>query len=153
MKILIDFTQSPNGATGVRVYAEELVIELALLLGPGDDLLLLVQDDERVLLGKLPEGRYVRILRVPARVFRSQAALTLLEQAVLPLLLWWHRVDIVHSLHYRFPLLPPCARVVTIHDLTHTLWLQLHTRGCRWIFHNFSRMAMQRAEGTLFVLN
>lgn len=70
---------------------------------------------------------------------------------MLQLLLWWHRVDIVHSLHYRFPLLPPCARIVTIHDLTHTLWLQLHTRGCRWIFHNFSRMAMQRAEGTLFV--
>ncbi len=151
MNILIDFTQIPVQRTGVGIYAEHLAKELPALLQPGDRLFLLAQDDEPLLSSSLNSHSQVELLTIPARRFRHRAALLLYEQVLLPFVLAWRRIDVVHSLHYTFPLFAPCARAVTIHDLTFCLFPELHTRGRRLLFPFFIRRAMRVAECPIFV--
>lgn len=151
MRILVDFTQIPLERTGVGVYADHLVLELCTQLRSMDTLLVLAQSDEKAVMQYAGNALRVRVLKVPAKLFRNRAALLLFEQIVLPLLLMYFSVDVVHSLHYTFPLISPCARVVTLHDMTFSLFPELHTRGRRLLFPFFIRQALQRAECPVFV--
>ena len=152
MTILIDFTQIPRERTGVGVYAEHLLRELPSLLGAQDRLIVLLQSDEAAVPAMLHGVSHpVQTVTIPARPFRNRVALLLFEQCLLPLLLLRLRVNLVHSLHYTHPLWAPCARAVTIHDLTFSLFPQLHTRGRRLLFPFFTRRAVRHAECPLFV--
>ncbi len=151
MNILVDFTQIPVQRTGVGIYAEHLAKELPALLQPGDRLFLLAQDNEPLLSSSLNNHNQVELLTIPARWFRHRAALLLYEQALLPFVLAWHHIDVVHSLHYTFPLFAPSARAVTIHDLTFCLFPELHTCGRRLLFPFFIRRAMRVVECPIFV--
>ncbi len=151
MNILVDFTQIPVQRTGVGIYAEHLAQELPALLQPGDHLFLLAQNNEPLLSSSLNNHGQVELLTIPARWFRHRAALLLYEQFLLPFVLAWHRIDVIHSLHYTFPLFAPCARAVTIHDLTFCLFPELHTPGRRLLFPFFIRRAMRVAECPIFV--
>lgn len=151
MNILIDFTQIPLERTGVGVYADHLVKELCTQLRSTDTLLVLAQSDEQAVVHSARHTQRVRVLKISAKLFRNRAALMLFEQTILPLILLHHSVDVVHSLHYTFPLMSPCARVVTLHDMTFSLFPELHTRGRRLLFPLFIRQALQRAECPVFV--
>ena len=151
MRILIDFTQIPIERTGVGVYAEHLLQELPDLLDARDRLFVLIQDDERFVPQALGPRSQVQLLKIPSRIFRNRAALLVFEQLVLPCLAWRHRIDVLHSLHYTHPLFAPCARAVTIHDMTFSLFPELHTRGRRLLFPFFIRRALRRAECPIYV--
>jgi glycosyltransferase involved in cell wall biosynthesis len=151
--ILIDFTQIPRVRTGVGVYADHLLSELPSQLAPHDRLYILAQDDETGLAALLPPDPRIQVLTIPSRIFRNRLALLAYEQIALPLLLFKLKIDVVHSLHYTFPLLSPAARAVTIHDFTFILWPHLHTRGRRLLFRPFIRCALRFAESALFVSN
>jgi glycosyltransferase involved in cell wall biosynthesis len=148
---LIDFTQIPITRTGVGVYAENLVRELVAAVQPSDHLVLLLQKDELELRALTMVKVNVSVLVLPSRLFRNRGALLAFEQFIMPLLLLKHNIDVVHSLHYTHPLVSPCPRVVTIHDLTFFKFPQLHTLGRRLIMPFFIRRAMKHAEALIFV--
>ena len=151
MRILIDFTQIPIARTGVGVYAENLVRELAPLLHPEDTLFLLIQDDELALPAILKASFGVDFVIIPSRYFRRRALLFIFEQTILPLILLQKRIDVVHSLHYTHPFLTRSRRVVTIHDFTFLLYPRLHTLSRRIIMPFFLRHAIRHAEALIFV--
>ena len=151
MNILIDFTQIPIERTGVGVYADHLLRELLPLLESTDRLIVLAQNDDAGLKDQLSGQVRVTLLTIPAWLFRQRAALLVFEQTVLLWLLFRHQVQVVHSLHYTYPLLASCARAVTIHDSTFTLFPELHTCGRRLLFPFFTRRALKNAECPIFV--
>ena len=151
MRILIDCTQIPLVRTGVGLYAEHLLQQISLILQPEDRIYVLVQDDDRDLRDIVDAHQNVSSLVIPSSLFRNRLALAAYEQCMLPWILLYHRIDLVHSLHYTFPIVCPCARVVTIHDMTHSLCPEMHTFGRRVVMSGFARLAMRYAEGVLFV--
>jgi glycosyltransferase involved in cell wall biosynthesis len=151
MRILIDSTQVPVERTGVGIYADQLIPQIASIVPPQDRLFLLLQSDDAYLHGLVAAHPRVAALTIPSSIFRNRLALGVYEQCVLPFILLAHRIDVVHSLHYTFPLLSPCAQVVTLHDMTHWLHPGLHTRGRTIVMSRFARLAMQHAEAVLFV--
>ncbi|MBV8675000.1 MAG: glycosyltransferase family 4 protein [Acidobacteriaceae bacterium] len=148
---MIDFTQIPVLRTGVGVYAENLACELDHLVGSGDSLFVLIQSDEQSLPKQLGAAKNVQFVRISSRLFRNRAALLFFEQLVLPFILLGYRIEVLHSLHYTHPLICPCRRVVTIHDLTFLLFPGLHTWGRRLIIPFFIRHAMRNADAVIFV--
>ena len=151
MRVLVDFTQVPRNRTGAGVYAENLVRELILKFkGTEDILFLLVQEDEERIRRIAEESPNVVVVSIGAKLFRNRALLLLYEQLVLPFLLLRKRIDLVHSLHYTHPLVSPCARLVTIHDLTFLLFPELHTFARRLIMPFFIRRAVRHADGLVF---
>jgi glycosyltransferase involved in cell wall biosynthesis len=153
MRILIDSTQIPLGRTGAGVYADHLIQQLGSLLQPDDRLFVLVQSDDIELGRRIDGHRNLSALVVRSSIFRNRLALAFYEQCILPWVLLFHRIDVVHSLHYTFPLLCPARRVVTLHDMTHTLYPEMHTRGRTIAMSTFAKLALRRAEGVLFVSN
>lgn len=151
MRFLIDFTQIPLKRTGAGVYAENLVRELAPMVNPDDQFFLLLQSDEVVLRNEVQTADQVRILSIPSGLFRNRLALMLFEQLILPWILLFHHIDVIHSLHYTLPLWSPAARVVTFHDLTMLLTPRMHTRGRRLIMPIYMRLAWKLADAILFV--
>lgn len=151
MRILIDSSQIPVARTGVGVYAEHLIREIAALLRPEDMLFVLVQDDDELLLHDIAAQPNVRAIRLRSHFFRSRLLLAFYEQIFLPWVLLYCRIDLIHSLHYTFPFLCPCSRIVTLHDMTFFLWPQMHTRARRIVMPFFIKMALRHAEAILFV--
>ncbi len=151
MRMLIDSTQIPLARTGVGIYAEQLIKELTLILRPEDILFVLIQTDDAQLQKLIAGQAYVRPILIPSYLFRNRLALAFYEQCILPWVLLFYHIDIVHSLHYTFPLICPCSRVVTIHDMTFLLWPEMHTRSRRIVMPFFTKMALRHAECVLFV--
>ena len=151
MKILIDSTQIPLDRTGVGIYAEQLIHKMVSVLQPRDSLFVLVQDDDTYLRRLITAQEGLHPLLIRSSIFRNRALLAIYEQCILPWVLRKYKIDVVHSLHYTFPLACPCARVVTIHDLTYFLWPQMHTAARRIVMSRFTKLALRRAEGVLFV--
>lgn len=151
MRILIDSTQIPVERTGVGVYADQLIPRIASIVPAGDQLFLLLQSDDKYLRNLSALHDNVKPLVIPSSIFRNRLALAVYEQCILPWVLLTHRIDVVHSLHYTFPLLCPAKRVVTLHDMTYFLWPKMHTRGRRAVMSGFVKLAMRHAEGVLFV--
>jgi len=151
MRVMIDYSQIPVSRTGVGVYAENLVREIVPLFGPNDSLFVLLQSDEIALPQDMPNGHVVQYVVIPSRFFRNRAILFAFEQLILPLLLMFYRIDSLHSLHYTHPILSPCRRIVTIHDLTFLLFPDLHTRGRRLIMPFFIRHAIRHSDAVIFV--
>ena len=149
MRVLIDLTQVPVGRMGVGSYAENL-LEQFRDAAPDLSLMAVLQSDDPALRAALPDR--VRSLVIPSRVFRLLPARLLFEQIMLPWLAWWHRVDVLHSLHYSLPLLPCRARrVVTMHDMTGFLLPHMHTRAKGAYMRFFIRQAVRRADFLIFV--
>lgn len=151
MRILIDSTQIPRGRTGVGIYAEHLIHELALILRPEDNIFVLVQSDDQSMLGLIAGHANLTPVIINSSVFRNRLALAIHEQFAMPWILRRYRIDLIHSLHYTFPLLSSCSRVVTLHDMTFFLWPDMHTRGRQLIMSFFAKLALRHAEGVLFV--
>ncbi len=148
MRVLIDASGITRNKAGVGVYAKELIDRLAGAAGL--ELYLLVQDDD-------PDLDYgarstVKMVKVPSRLMRSRPVRIAFEQTVLPLILLRHRIEVVHSLHYSFPLASFGAkRVVTIHDLTYVSMPELHLASKRWFFRFFIAKAAKAADGVIFI--
>jgi glycosyltransferase involved in cell wall biosynthesis len=149
MRVLIDCTGIARKKAGVGIYAKNLIDELTRAPG-GPDYFLLVQDDDPELDFSGRPG--LTMLRVPARLFRKLPLRFLLEQTVLPWLLLKHRIDVVHSLHYSFPLLRfGTKQVVTLHDMTFFNMPQAHERIKVLYFRFFIRADVRLADKVIFV--
>jgi len=149
VRVLIDTTGITRKKAGVGVYAKNLIDQL--IPAHQLDLFLVVQDDD-------PDFHYdaslehVTVLKMPSRWLRRIPLRILFEQTVLPFLIRKHQIDVVHSLHYSFPLFRfgvPSA--VTIHDMTSLLMPEVH-KGLRMHYHRFFiRRASRWADGLIFV--
>jgi glycosyltransferase involved in cell wall biosynthesis len=149
VRILIDASQIPLERVGVGVYAYHLLRELVSERGP-DEFHVVVQDDDLELLGLL-RGK-ARVIAVRAGWFRRLPVRFVLEQLLIPVLAARRRVDLIHSLHYSFPLLAPGRRrVVTLHDMIFFRFPALHLSGKARYFRTFIRLASRLADGLLFV--
>lgn len=149
MKVLFDATCVTKNKAGVGVYAANLLRELASM--PSNlQLFVLAQDDDPSMdFGGRPN---VRMIRVPAKIFRILPFRFLLEQIILPILVLWHRIDVVHSPHYSLPLMCFGARrIVTIHDMTFYNMPEFHDRFKVFYFRLFIWASAHLADGLIFV--
>lgn len=138
MNILIDFTQIPVNKVGVGVYALN-TFPLIIKSDLSNNYILLVQDDDKDF---ALSGINVKIINVKSSLFRYFPIRMLLEQFYIPYLVKKENIDIIHSLHYSFPLIHFGAkRVITIHDLTFFIYPQLHTFVKRYYFRWFIKRA------------
>ena len=72
----------------------------------------------------------VKLIRIKSRIFRKLPLRFFFEQIVLPIIVLKNKVEIIHSLHYSFPLACFFAkRIVTVHDLTFFKYPQYHLRN------------------------
>jgi glycosyltransferase involved in cell wall biosynthesis len=151
LRVLIDCTGITRNKAGVGIYAKNLISEL-IRLRINQKYFLLVQDDD-------PDLAYddvdnVTMLRVSAKYFRKLPLRFLLEQAVLPGLLVKHRIDVLHSLHYSFPLIRfGKMQVVTLHDMTFFNMPEVHQKIKVFYFRFFIRAALRHPDKLIFVSN
>ena len=111
----------------------------------------MLQNDDNKAKESLSGHEQIKVVSIPASLFRNRALLLLFEQLAIPILAWRCRVDAVHSLHYTHPFFCPVPRIVTIHDLTFILYPELHTWGRRLVMPFFLKRAMRHAEALIFV--
>lgn len=148
IRVLIDATTVNKTKAGVGVYAKNLID--TLVAANQLELFLVVQDDD-------PDFDYTglphtTVLRMPSRLFRKVPLRLLFEQVGLPFLIRRHRIDVVHSLHYSFPLFRLGARsAVTIHDMTSLLLPEVHERMKLLYFRFFLRRALRGSDAIIFV--
>jgi glycosyltransferase involved in cell wall biosynthesis len=144
MNILIDFTHIPLRKTGTGVYAYN-VINNILQVDKINNYFLLLQDDESCFNGLKSER--LHIIRVKSKIFRKIYLRIILEQLLIPFIIIKHKIDVVHSLHYSFPLLACGAkRVVTVHDMTFYLFPEMHVPLKRLYFRQFIRLSSRMAS-------
>jgi glycosyltransferase involved in cell wall biosynthesis len=95
---------------------------------------------------------HVTMVYVPAALYRIRPVRILLEQIWLPVLVLRHRIDVLHSVHYSFPLFCPRAkRAVTIHDMTSVTMPEMHIGAKRIHYRFFIAAALRFAEMMIFV--
>ncbi len=150
MKVLLDATGVTNKEkAGVGVYTKNLLDHLTKTETTIQWFILAQDDDPALDFSRHPN---VTMLWVPARVFRLLPFRLLLEQIYLPILLKRHGIEVVHSLHYAFPLLRFGTRqVVTFHDMTFFNMPQVHERLKIFYFRFFIKAGMRSADHIIFV--
>lgn len=146
MKVLVDFTQIPIQKVGVGVYAKET---FRIFEKDTDELYFLIQDDDEDMKKTFS---CFNVILVRSKFFRVFLFRFLLEQFYIPFLCWKYKIDVVHSLHYSFPLLlRKVKRIVTIHDLTFFIYPEVHTFIKRYYFKFFIKMACKYADAIICV--
>lgn len=151
MNILIDFSQIPIKKTGVGTYGVNLVQKLsALHTNSRDVFFILLQDDEGVF-DTLSNNRFV-FIPVKNRIFRKFVPRFFLEQILIPWLTYKHQIDVIHSLHYSFPIAAfSVKKVVTLHDMTFFLFPEYHLPLKRYYFRFWIKMAALLADHLITV--
>jgi glycosyltransferase involved in cell wall biosynthesis len=148
MRILINAIGVTRRKAGVGVYAKSLTDWL--VSNDKLHLFVLAQDDDSDFdYQGLPN---VTVLWVPSSLLRTPLIRLIFEQLVLPFILWKHDIDVVHSLHYSFPLVSGRAKnVVTIHDMTSFSMPEVHLTSKRLYYRAFIRAAARFADALIFV--
>jgi glycosyltransferase involved in cell wall biosynthesis len=148
MRVLIDCTQIGVKKAGVGIYALNLVQGICNSCPDGLELFLLVQDDDN-------DFQFIRgahVIRISSKWFRLLPFRFLMEQVYIPWLARKHKIDVLHSLHYSFPLLPTRARkVVTVHDMTFFLMPDVHLKTKVIYFRFFIAASSSLADALIFV--
>jgi len=140
MKILIDFTQIPLKKVGVGVYAMSLLREIKNT--ESDEYFVVVLRDDREVADLLRERFFFKIIYLN-KIFRKLIFRFLFEQIYIPILILKNRINVVHSLHYSFPLLPmKVKKVVTLHDMTFFLYPNFHKKLNVFFFKNMIKASM-----------
>jgi glycosyltransferase involved in cell wall biosynthesis len=149
LRVLIDATQITKDKAGVGTYGINLIRELASLGAPVH-LFVLAQDDDP----SLDFGVYshVTMIWVRSSLFRRLPFRFLLEQLGIPFLTYKHKINVVHSLHYTFPLISLKAKkIVTFHDMTFILMPEVHEPFKVTYFTFFIHAALRRVDSIIFV--
>ncbi|HET9181304.1 MAG TPA: glycosyltransferase family 1 protein [Candidatus Angelobacter sp.] len=106
MKIALDLRRMAN--PGIGRYMRCLT-EALLAVAPEHEYLLILPPGEAGILGAV--GATVETIAPELKYYSIR------EQIEIPRILRRHRVDLLHSPHFNLPLVCPCTRVVTIHDV------------------------------------
>lgn len=137
--VLVDYTQIPLKRMGVGIYAYNLLGQISAI-DKHNTYYILTQNDDPAL-EQFVSGNF-HILYVNHKFFRNFVLRYLLEQIYIPYLIIKKKINLVHSLHYSFPLIRfKAKRVVTIHDMTFFLIPVVHVRFKRFYFRTFIRLA------------
>jgi glycosyltransferase involved in cell wall biosynthesis len=145
LRIAIDCSAIPAQMAGAGVYTYELVRALAELPRKHS----FVVFARAGLFDDLVKQRKLHLVRIDPR---SRALRLGWEQAVLPLLLRRHRVDVLHSPHHHTPLLlppPRPKRVVTVHDVTFLLLPGRYPTARRLYMEGLTRAAVRVADAII----
>jgi glycosyltransferase involved in cell wall biosynthesis len=143
VSVLLDATALPQSRGGVGRYIEGLVSSLD------------AEHVELTIAAQARDAHYFRDAAPGARVvalpslFAARPLRLIWEQIGLPVLASRHRVDVVHSPHYTFPLLSRRARVVTLHDATFFSDPASHGRLKRIFFRAWTRWSWSSAAGVI----
>jgi glycosyltransferase involved in cell wall biosynthesis len=149
MRVLIDATQIPLNKSGVGNYAVHLIREIARVEN-NDTFFVLVQSDENCF-DDLASGHFHRI-PVRNRIFRKLVFRFFLEQFFIPIFMFARRIDLVHSLHYSFPLITlGRKKAVTVPDMTFFLMPENHTVIKRLYFRAFIALAAVFADKVIAI--
>jgi glycosyltransferase involved in cell wall biosynthesis len=140
MQILIDYTQIPLERLGVGNYAYNLILELSTI-DKVNKYFVIIQNDENSFnnIG----NKNFSFIKVSHFLFRKLLFRFLLEQIYIPALVLKHKINIIHSLHYSFPLIRfKAKRIVNVYDLTFFLFPELHQIFKRYYFRLFIKAAV-----------
>ncbi len=149
IKIMIDLTQIPIQKTGVGVYGLNLVKSISES-DINNIYYIIVQDDEKSL--NYITNKNFKFIRVKKKLFRKFILRWLLEQFYIPYLIFKFKIDVVHSLHYSFPIVTFGAKkVVTIHDMTFFKYPEMHIRIKKYYFKFFITIAPIFADKLIFI--
>jgi len=149
MKVLIDATGIRKNKAGVGVYAKGLIDNM-VDRDTKLEFFILAQNDDPAL--DYSDRHNVTMLWVPAKLFRILPLRFLLEQFGIPILLLKYQIDVIHSLHYSFPLVHFGAKqVVTLHDMTFFAMPQMHVPFKVFYFRSFIKSAVRFADALIFV--
>lgn len=95
---------------------------------------------------------HVTMLRISGRVLKYTPMRLLVEQTILPFYMWRYKIDLIHSLHYSFPLVHfKKKRVVTIHDLTSFSMPQMHMAFKKRHYRFYIRRASRDVDAVIFI--
>ena len=150
MKILIDFTQIPLKKVGVGVYAMSLLREINKL-NPREEYFVTVLKDDNEVINLLQENKVFKIIYLN-KIFRKLIFRFMFEQLYLPVLILKNKIDIVHSLHYSFPILPmKVKKIVTLHDMTFFLYPNFHKKINVLFFTNMIKFSVKWCDKIICV--
>lgn len=134
-RILIDLTQIPKQKTGAGIYALNLIKEISHAKSP-QKYFVTIQDDDLEMASAISSS--MEVIKINSKIFRFLPFRLIFEQILLPIILLFNKIDIVHSLHYSFPLFSFFAKkIVTVHDLTFFKYPQFHLTFKRIYFKTF----------------
>lgn len=125
MNILIDFSQIPILKKGVGIYGLNLVKNLKT--DSTFHFFVLVQDDDNSL--NDCDKNSITLIRVNSKKFRNLFNRFLLEQFYIPFLIKQYKIDVIHSLHYSFPIFTRARKVVTVCDMIFLKYPELHLKS------------------------
>jgi len=149
MRVLIDAIGISRIKAGVGVYAKNLLEQLTRI-SPDSHFYILAQDDDTEL--DFSSRDNATMIWLPAKLFRKLPLRFLFEQVFLPMLLVKHDIDVLHSLHYSFPLVRSrTKKVVTLHDMTSFSMPEMHGWAKRTYYRSFIRCAVRAADELIFV--
>lgn len=139
----------PGQVYGTRTYAVSLIRSLAEI-DRENEYYVFVNQESREL--DLTDASNVH--RVVCGFYAKRRAIRCVwEQAILPIQLYSYGIEVVHSLGYVGPLLPPCSSVVTIPDLNYIALKNTLPAGKRVILQLFSMQAARRADHVITISN
>lgn len=149
MNILIDYTQIPKQKVGVGIYAENLLKNICRY-DAENKYIILVQHDEG--LDSIKHSKNIQFIRLSNVIYRHFVFRVLIEQFYIPLLILRRNINLVHSLHYSFPLFSfKAKKVVTVHDMTFFLFPELHVPLKRFYFRFFIQLSVYLCDKIICV--
>lgn len=143
MRILIDFMQIPVQKVGVGVYALNLISKI-YEIDRENTYYLFVQDDDDSF--DFIKDDHFKLIKVKSKFFRKPSLIVLLGQVYIPYLALKYKIDIVHSLHYIFPIFVFAKKVIVIYDMTFFNCPQYHVPAKVYFFRFFIYLASFLAD-------
>jgi glycosyltransferase involved in cell wall biosynthesis len=136
MRIAIDARKA--GKSGIGVYINNLLTELALQDGKNDYIVLINSDSDISSFRTWPAN--ICFVTMKSRIF------SLGEQLELPLKLQREKVDVFHSTHFCLPFIKNVRSVVTIHDLMPIIFCREYPIAKRLFLRLMIEYAVRRAD-------
>lgn len=137
----------PGVVGGTETYAAGLLHGLAEIDKQNDYSVFVNRESER---WYLPQAANFTRVVCPVRA-TGRGSRYLFEQVRLPRLLARYHIDVVHSLGYVGPLVPPCSSVVTIHDLNYIALGHMMPSVRRTALRFFSIQSARRADRVITI--
>lgn len=142
MNILIDFTQIPIQKMGVGVYGLNLISNLKY--EPNVHYYIIIQDDDTCL--DKCESNFLTLIKVNSKKYRKLFYRFLLEQFYIPFLVNKYKIQVIHSLHYSFPIMAKANKIVTICDMIFYKYPELHIKHKVYYFRFFIWLTTKFAD-------
>jgi glycosyltransferase involved in cell wall biosynthesis len=147
MNLLVDFSQIPIQKVGVGVYGLNLISNLEP--DATSRYYVLVQDDDNSL--DACESNGIILIRISSKKCRRLVNRLLLEQVYIPYLVYKYKIDVIHSLHYSFPVMTRARRIVTVCDMIFFKYPELHLRAKVFYFRFFIWLTTYLADKVICI--